>query len=232
MSTTSRVITAAGAAGITAAVHVGNPLVTLVIIAMIGVAVVALNKDALRLTGGYDQKTVESEEFSPRNNIARIISGIGAPIMAALVPAGTLDMPVWLTTSALSLLGALGMWLATRKANPRVEREGKRRMRDLMARSEVDGVRTEHLELAEKHRNLIGALVRCGAVNGIRVRVWLLARAFPESSVEEIVAAARELAAAGMVGITTIDAGPDPSKYLIELTPAAAATVAALQQGR
>lgn len=225
-------ITAAGAAGITAAVHVGNPIVTVVIIAIIGVALTVVDKDSLNLSVGYDQKTVETEEFSVHNNLGRIICGLAAPIAGLLIPAGTLDLPIWLTTGALSLLGGLGMWLATRKANPRVEREGKRRMRELIARSEVDGVRTEHLELAEKHRNVIAALVRCGAVNGIRVRVWLLARAFPENSVEEIVAAARELAAAGLVGITTIDSGPDPSKYLIELTPAAAATMAALQQGR
>lgn len=207
-----------GFAAFTVAMHLDYLLGGLIILAITMIACVLSDRKVFSLEGGYDQKTIEDEELRLRENPWPLISAVATPLLATALPVGAGDLPVWATAVASGAAGAAVGWMTTRGVNVRARRMG-RRLKRLMAESTLDGLTAKDVTVLAAHKGIVAALAGLGAVNGLRVRFWLLERSLPASDAEDIYRELSELSQAGMVNITSIDAGGDRSRHLVELTP-------------
>ncbi|AGF73195.1 hypothetical protein [Corynebacterium halotolerans] len=130
------------------------------------------------------------------------------PLPVAPVLAGT-------TYGAAAMLSMT--WMC-RRIGGQMARVGARRARKILAEPGLDGLTRERLDAAEHHRTLLTALLGVGAVDGLRVRLWKLNEIIGTDQ-SDLLTGARELRRHGLVGISTIDAGDDVSRQLLELTP-------------
>lgn len=94
---------------------------------------------------------------------------------------------------------------------------GHRRARKVLETVGIDDLTPARPDAAETHRGLMVTMLGIGAVDGQRVRLWKLGEA-TGADPGRLLPAVRELRRHGLVGISTIDAGDDVGRQLVDLT--------------
>lgn len=234
-SATVTSIFAVGAGVSTAAMHLGASVVGFGVLAVMYIAIYLAEPRAFAEGEGYDMKTLAPTDFNGKAFLLPAAVTLLGPAVGHLVPAGALDLPLWVPAAGLGVASGAAAALALRAGYRRKSRAGKRRLQAIVAAGDIADVTDARLGAAEAHLDVLGALVRLGAVDGIRVRTWLLGRALgvaEEDSAEALAPALRELRAEGLVATSDIDAGDRRAEVFVELTRTGARTLHALHEGR
>jgi hypothetical protein len=178
-------------------------------------------------SGGLDMTTLSPADYSRWDHVRPFLPG-GLAMAAGLLPGDGVvgDVPVWPfyflgTTAAL-------LWTA-RVGGRRSEVVGRRRARAALTTTPLEEATTTRLRVAAEHREVLLGLAALGAVDGIRARVWKLAETLGRAEAEihdDVVALRRQ----GVVGVSTIDAGEDTSRHLVEITPVGVRVMAELHR--
>lgn len=171
-------------------------------------------------SSGLDMSRTSPEDFSRWDHIRPFLPG-GLIIGSGLLPDAALGWPLYFfgTTAAM-------LW-AFRASGRRSATVGRRRARAALKATPREEATASRIDAAEKHGDLLLALVSLGAVDGIRARVWKLA-AVMERAESQVHEASVALHRQGVVDISTIDSGEDSSRHLVELTPVGVRVVAEL----
>ncbi|MEJ4100675.1 hypothetical protein V5S96_09960 [Corynebacterium mastitidis] len=94
--------------------------------------------------------------------------------------------------------------------------DGRRHARELLDKDVA--ISEQQIDLAREHRDVLSALYALGAVEGIRVRTRLAAHVLNTNATVTL-RKAREPQSAGLLYTSAVDAGDDPDRMLIALTP-------------
>lgn len=228
-------IFAVGAGVSTAAMHLGASVVAFSVLAVMLIAVYLTEPKALADGEGYDVKTLAPTDFNGKAFLLPAAVTLLGPAVGQLVPVGALDLPLWVPAAGLGVASGAAAALALRTGYRRKSRAGRRRLKAIVAAGDIADVTDSRLRAAEAHLDVLGTLVRLGAVDGIRVRTWLLGRALgiaEEDSAEALAPALRALRGEGLVATSDIDAGDRRAEVFVELTRTGAHTLHALHEGR
>ncbi|HHU67914.1 hypothetical protein [Corynebacterium sp.] len=190
-------------------IHMEMFLAALVVfIVAAGIALVALPRDAW--SPGLDMKTTADTDFTRRDHLRLLVPGA-----LAFIPGTWVGGAGW----PLYFLGVSGlMMLSFRAANRRTAAMGRRRAQKVLESTSLADATLPRLTTADEHRDVIRALADMGAVDGIRARTWLLAKELGRD-VGKLRAEVGDLERDGLVSVSTVDAGADISRHLVELTP-------------
>lgn len=197
--------------------HLGLLVPTITVAALTLVVLLIWRPRELSLfNSGYEAVDSRSDDYPTRYYWAPLI-----PPAVTFLAGFALDPlpmnPVFAGTAygATAILSTT--WMC-RRIGGQMARVGARRARKILAEPGLAGITSERLDAAEHHRGLLTALLGVGAVDGLRMRLWKLAEVMGREPAE-LLADARELRNRGVVGISTIDAGDDIGRQLLELTP-------------
>lgn len=194
--------------------HLGMVLAGLVAaVVTAGVAFLVLPRHVF--SGGMDMKTTSDADFSRWDHIRPFIPGalgfLAGSVLADL-PTPSIVWPFYFASATGVILWTL------RSEGRRAAAIGRRRALRALESTSLDDVTAQRLEVAEERRGVLRGLADLGAVDGIRARMWRLAGHL-EREVGEVSEEVRELQKVGVVSVSTIDAGADVPRHLVEITP-------------
>lgn len=122
-------------------------------------------------------------------------------------------MPVELANALLLAGGTAAGTLSFHTMSTVHSRDQRSRIRMLLAQTKLEDLTIPRLEAIAKHRALALKLLRCGAFDGVRVRVSNVSDDF-----ENVLAAGAELEKQGLASVSSMMYANDRSKWWIELT--------------
>lgn len=198
-------------------VHLGLLVPMAVTLAAMVVVLVAMRPRVFSLgNSGYESVDIRSDDF-PR---WRHWSPFLPPALTFLSGYALDPLPVGPVVGGAVYAGAasLAFTWSIRRTGQQFRGVGQRRARKILADPGLEGITVERLDAAGAHRGLMRVLLEVGAVDGQRIRLWKLGEVTatePAGLLPEL----RELRRHDLVGISTIDAGDDVARQLVELTP-------------
>lgn len=107
---------------------------------------------------------------------------------------------------------------AVRRSGSENHRVTRRRTQAALGKADLMEATVARLTAVETHRDVVSGLFALGAVDGIQVRLWRLAEELGEG-VDALRWSVSELSRCGVVRTSAVDAGGDPARGLVELTP-------------
>lgn len=169
----------------------------------IGVAWLTVPRSAWDV--GLDLKTTSDTDFTRWDHL-RIF-----------LPGPTLGLgPQWWP---LYFAGVTGVTVWTFRASARrTAAMGRRRIAGALEQTSLEDATGSRLRVADDHHDILRALLQLGAVDGIRARMWRLADAVGRE-VSDVREAVLALDRVGVVRVSTIDAGADTTRHLVDLSP-------------
>lgn len=211
------VVSGAGAGLVVTFAHLGLMIPMAVTLAAYVVVLVAMRPRVFSLTdSGYESVDIRPDDL-PRWRYwmpllppaATFLSGYALdPLPVNPVVGGTV----------YAVAVALVFTWTIRRMGGQFRNVGRRRARKILADPGLTGITVERLDATGAHRGLMTALLGIGAVDGQRVRLWKLGEVLATGP-GELLPQLRELRRHGLVGISTIDAGDNVARQLVELTP-------------
>ncbi|MGV0358937.1 hypothetical protein [Corynebacterium mastitidis] len=106
--------------------------------------------------------------------------------------------------------------------------DGRKHARELLDKDVA--LSEEQIDVAREHRDVLSALYALGAVEGIRVRTHLAAHVLNTNATMTL-RKARKPQSAGLLYTSAVDAGDDPDRMLIALTPEGVHALSRVTQG-
>lgn len=195
-------------------VHLGMPLAGLVaVVVAIGVTLLVLPRHAW--SGGMDMMTTSDADYTRWDHIRPFVPG-ALGFLSGSVLADLPTPPVVWPFYFASVAGVI-LWTVAAEGR-RAAVLGRRRARRALEQTSLEDATTTRLDAADSHRAVLRGLAELGAVDGIRARMWRLAGHL-DREVADVREEVRALQQVGVVSVSTIDAGADTSRHLVELTP-------------
>ena len=222
------VVSGAGAGLVVTFAHLGLMIPMAVTLAAYVVVLVAMRPRVFSLSdSGYESVDIRPDDV-PR---WRYWMPLLPPAVTFLSGYALDPLPVdpVVGGTVYAMVVALAFTWSIRRMGGQFRSVGQRRAAKVLADPSLEGVTAERLDAAGAHRGLMRALLGTGAVDGQRIRLWKLGEILATGP-EELLPDLRELRRHGLVGISTIDAGDNVARQLIELTPLGVRVLA--QEGR
>lgn len=173
---------------------------------------------------GLEQRTTSAADYT-RSQMIMPLAAPGVTFLAGIVlePAGLapwLAVPLWVLALSVTTSWAL---LRLQRQSLRI---GNRRARAALETTGLEAATATRIDVASTlaASQLLHALRRVGAVDGIQVRLWKLAEDTGRE-VTELREVAVRLQRHGLVRLSMIDSGADQSRNLLELTPVGVRTM-------
>lgn len=201
-----------GAGAVFTMIHTGHPLWALVtFLATAALTLLLLPRGSWR--NGLDK---------PRLDRADMNSRVLLPVLAVLFlpsflsPVLDFQQPrVW----PVYFVAATGaVWLAFRAAAREEGRLAKQRMDRALEETAPEDATPERRDAAAKHADILQALQKLGAVDGMRARVWLLAQTLGRPTAD-LPGEISRLQRVGLVEVSTLDSGEDTTRHFVDMTP-------------
>ncbi|MDO5512891.1 hypothetical protein [Corynebacterium sp.] len=203
-----------GIAAVFTLIHLGMVLTGLVA-AVVTVACTLAVMPRHIWVGGMDMKTTSDADYTRWDHIRPFLPGA----LGFLAGSGLADLPTPPIVWPFYFASVTGVILWTFHSEERRSRAlGQRRARRALEQTSLEDATLSRLEAAAAHRRLLRGLSDLGAVDGIRARMWRLARHL-DCEVGDLREGVRALQQVGVVGVSTIDAGADVPRHLVEITP-------------
>lgn len=189
-------------------------------IVTVGVVAAVVPRDQW-VSGGMDMKTTSETDFTQWDHIRPLLPGA-----IAILPGPWIDMSTWWPLYTSGVTGAL-MWGFHRQAR-RSAVLGRRRARRALELTSLEEATLPRLTAATEHRAVLRGLTELGAVDGIRARTWRLAQHL-DTTVPEVHEEVHALERVGIVSVSSVDAGADISRHLVEVTPVGVRVIAEMR---
>ena len=194
--------------------HLGMVLAGLVAaVVTAGVAFLVLPRHVF--SGGMDMMSTSDTDYTRWDHIRPFLPGalgfLSGSVLADL-PTPSVVWPFYF----VSVTGVI-LWSFAAEGR-RAAAVGRRRARRALEQTSLEDATTTRLDAADAHRELLKGLAELGAVDGIRARMWRLA-GYLDREVPGVHEEVRALQQVGVVGLSTVDAGADISRHLVEITP-------------
>jgi len=178
-----------------------------------GVAFLVLPRHVF--SGGMDMMSTSDADYTRWDHIRPFLPGalgfLSGSVLADL-PTPSVVWPFYF----VSVTGVI-LWSFAAEGR-RAAAVGRRRARRALEQTSLEDATTTRLDAADAHRELLKGLAELGAVDGIRARMWRLA-GYLDREVPGVHEEVRALQQVGVVGLSTVDAGADISRHLVEITP-------------
>lgn len=189
----------------------------------LGVCIVAMGlllvaQPAIFRGTGMEQRTLSDADFTKSQLMAPlVVPGVAALASFALEPAPI--APAIAAPLVFLAISASTTWSFLRITRQQ-QAVGRRRAKAALAKAPFDEATADRVTAVSETagRRVVRGLHDIGAVDGIQVRMWRLAKT-ADTDVETLHATCRDLEKLGIVRISGIDSGADQSRNLVELTP-------------
>lgn len=176
----------------------------------IGVAWLTVPRSAW--DAGLDLKTTSDTDYTRWDHARIFLPGVMSFLAGPTLSLGPQWWPVY-------FLGVTGVTVWTIRASARrTAAMGQRRIAGALEQTSLEDATRSRLQAADDHRDILRALLQLGAVDGIRARMWRLSDALGRE-VSDVRAEVLALDRVGVVRISTIDAGADTARHLVDLSP-------------
>lgn len=167
---------------------------------------------------GMEQRTLSDADFTKSQLTAPlVVPGIAALGSFALEPAPI--TPVIAAPLVFLVISASTTWSFLRITRQQ-QAVGRRRAKAALAKAPFEEATINRVAAVSEAagRRVVHGLQEIGAVDGIQVRMWRLAKTVG-TDVESLHATCRDLEKLGIVRVSGIDSGADKSRNLVEVTP-------------
>lgn len=173
---------------------------------------------------GMEQRTLSDADFTKSQALAPlVVSGVAALGSFALEPAPI--APAIAAPLVFLAISASTTWSFLRITRQQ-QAVGRRRAKAALAKAPFEEATADRVAAVSgtAGQRVVRGLHEIGAVDGIQVRMWRLAKT-ADADVESVHATCRDLEKLGIVRVSGIDSGSDRSRNLVELTPVGVRTV-------
>lgn len=160
---------------------------------------------------------VTSEADHPESAARRSFIPAAGVVLAGL---GLEPLPLGPAYTAPLLFVAVSAALAwaVRRSGSESHRITRRRVRAALAKADLEEATVPRLTAVEAHHDVVSGMFALGAVDGVQVRLWRLAERLG-TGVDALRERISGLSRCGVVRTSAVDAGDDPARSLVELTP-------------
>lgn len=195
-----------------------------VLVAVAAFGVLALTHPQFLRGGGTEQRTLSSADHTRSELLAPFIVP-GVTMLASFALEPTSVEPVIAAPATFLAMTATSTW-ALLRASRRERLLGRRRAAAALEKAPFGEATASRIAAVSSPdaRSVLGGLSRIGAVDGIQVRLWRLAKAV-DTDIDHLYTTCRELEKIGIVRVSGIDSGPDKPRTLVELTPVGVRTL-------
>lgn len=185
---------------------------------ILAVGLLVVTQPAIFRGTGMEQRTIFDADLTKSQLTAPlVIPGVAALGSFALEPAPI--EPVIAAPLVFLVMSAATTWSFLRITRQQ-QAVGRRRAKAALAKAPFREATADRVAAVSTPagRQVVRGLHEIGAVDGIQVRMWRLAKV-ADADVESLHATCRELEKLGIVRVSGIDSGSDKPRNLVELTP-------------
>lgn len=190
------------------------------VLAVLGVGLLA--RRPRRFRHGFEMRTTSDADY-PQSAYWLPFLPAGVVLLGSLGLEPAESDPAFAVPAYAAVMTASFTW-AYRRSGAETRRVGRRRARVALEKADFSEATASRLDATESHREVVTALLSLGAVDGIQVRVWRLADELG-CGVDALRERIRALSRHQVVRTSAVDAGDDPGRHLVELTPVGVRTV-------
>ncbi|AGF73194.1 hypothetical protein [Corynebacterium halotolerans] len=190
-------------------------LIALGVLVLLGLAPVIVHPKRSLRTGHVVRVTSEAD-YPQSAHWRPFLPAIGIFAAGVGLEPTTVD-PTVAVPAYFTAMTASSTW-AFRRAGSESRCIGRRRAQAALEKADLAEATSFRLTVAEEHRGVLAGLVTLGAIDGIQVRLWKLAEV-TGAGIDVLREKIAGLSRAGVVRTSAVDAGDDPSRGLVELTP-------------